>query len=82
MITGPRQTRRELAHRPSAGVDVTLMLVQGGGEETVCVSVCGRRDGSYFEIPAEPYLALEICQPPVAYRDFSTVDVRDDRLAA
>jgi hypothetical protein len=37
MKTEPRQTRRELAHRSSAGVDVTLMLVQGGGEETVCV---------------------------------------------
>ena len=82
MITRSKQTRRELAQRSSAGVDVTLLLVQGGGEETVCVSVCDRRDGSYFEIPAEPYLAMEIYEHPFAYRDFSTVDYRDDRLAA
>lgn len=82
MIEAAGHTRTELAHRSSAGVDVTLMWVRADGEEQVCVSVCDRRDGSYFEIRAEPYLALEVYQHPFAYRDFSTVDYRDSRLAA
>ena len=82
MITRSNYTGTELAHRSSAGVDVTLMWVQADGEEKVCVSVCDRRDGSYFEIRAEPYLALEIYHHPFAYRDFSAVDYRDRRLAA
>jgi len=38
--------------------------------------VCDTREGSYFEIPAEPHLALEVFHHPYAYRD------RDDRPVA
>jgi hypothetical protein len=31
---------------------------------------------------AEPYLALDVYYHPFAYRDFSTVDYDDSRLAA
>jgi len=44
--------------------------------------VCDTREGSYFEIPAEPYLALEVFHHPYAYRDLSSFDYRDDRLVA
>jgi hypothetical protein len=73
----------ELAHRSDAGVDVTLVWIRNGGgadETRVCVS--DLREGAYFEIPTEPYLALDVFYHPFAYRDFSTLDYEDSRLAA
>lgn len=75
-------TRTELAHRSSDGVDVTLVWATEGGENQVVVSVCDRRGDAYFEIHAEPYLALDVYYHPFAYRDFSTVDYEDRRLVA
>ncbi len=76
-------TRRiELAQRSSAGIEVTLMWVRGGSVDRALVCVCDRCQGAYFEIPVEPYLALEVYHHPFAYRDFSTVDYEDTRLAA
>jgi hypothetical protein len=66
--------RTELADRSIDGVDVTLVWVQGDGEEEAVVCVSDRRDGAYFEIPAEPRLALDVYYHPFAYRDFSTMD--------
>jgi len=74
--------RTELAHRTSAGIDVTLMWVRRAGRNEVLVCVCDQREGAYFEIEADPYLALDIYYHPYSYRDFSTVDYEDDRLAA
>jgi hypothetical protein len=74
--------RTELAHRSSDGVDVTLLWASEEGEDTVVVSVCDSREGAYFEIPAEPYLALDVYYHPFAYRDFSRVDSEHRRLAA
>ena len=73
---------KELARRSNDGIDVTLRWVQDGGEVKTVVCVCDRREGAYFEIPAESYLALDIYYHPFAYRDFSTIDVADSRLAA
>jgi hypothetical protein len=73
-------TRRELAQRSSAGIDVTLVWVEGAGQTVVCV--CDQQDGAYFEIPVEPYLALDVYHHPFAYRDFSAVDYEDSRLVA
>jgi hypothetical protein len=70
-------TRRELAHRSSEGMDVTLVWVQGDAEDKVVVCVCDSREGAYFEIPAEPYLALAVYYHPFAYSDFSSVDYQD-----
>jgi hypothetical protein len=74
--------RTELAHRSSDGLDVTLIWVQGDDEDKVVVCVCDRREGAYFEIPAEAHLALDVYYHPFAYRNFSSVDYEDNRLAA
>jgi hypothetical protein len=72
--------RIELARRVAAGIEVALLWNPTGDETVVCV--CDRRDGAYFEIPIASYLALDAFYHPYAYRDFSTVDYQDDRLAA
>ena len=77
-----RHTRTELAHRSGDGMDVTLVWVQGNDEDKVIVCVCDWREGAYFEIRAVPYLALDVFYHPFAYRDFSTFDHEDSRLAA
>lgn len=74
-------TPAELAHRSSLGLDVTLIWVRDGGEDRTVVCVRDTRDGAYFEIATEPYLALDVYHP-FAYRSFSTVDDGDSRLAA
>ena len=75
-------TRTELAHRTNGGIDVTLMWLARSGVDKALVSVCDPQEGAYFEIEAEPYLALDVFYHPYFYRDFSTFDVEDSRLAA
>jgi hypothetical protein len=75
-------TRTELAHRSSAGTDVTLVWVRADGEDKAVVCVRDMQEGAYFEIPAEPRLALDVYYHPFAYRDGSTVDYQDHDLAA
>jgi hypothetical protein len=75
-------TPTELAHRSSEGLDVTLAWVQGDHEDKVVVCVCDWREGVYFHIAAEPHRALDVFYHPFAYRDSSTVDYDDSRLAA
>ena len=74
--------RTELAHRSGDGIDVTLFWIRGNGNDTTIVCVSDWREGAYFEIPTEPYLALDVYRHPFAYRDFSTLDYCDGRLAA
>ena len=50
------------------------MWVHGGGEDAAVVSVHDSREGTYFEISTERYLALDVYYHPFAYRDLSTVD--------
>jgi hypothetical protein len=78
-LSPPRQI--ELAHRWSEDLDVRLVWVREGREDKIVVWVCDRRQGAYFEIPAEPYLALDVYYHPFAYRDFSSVDYDSSRLA-
>ena len=75
-------TRTELAHRSNEGLDVTLVWTQDDDEDKTIVCVCDWREGAYFEIPAQPYLALDVYYHPFAYREFSSVDYGDSRLAA
>jgi hypothetical protein len=82
MTHGSTTIRTELAHRSDNGIDVTLVWVRGSGCDATIVCVCDRRDGAYFEIPTEPRLALDVYHHPFVYRDFSTVDYQDSRLAA
>lgn len=79
-VDGP-PNRIELAHRSSDGLDVTLVWLQDQGIDETFVCVRDTRDRVYFEIPAEPYLALEVFEHPFAYRDFSSLDVGMDRAA-
>jgi hypothetical protein len=58
----------ELAQRSNGGLDVTLVWVQEGGKDTILIRVCDRREGACFEIPTEPYLALDVYYHPFAYR--------------
>ncbi|MDQ3874153.1 MAG: hypothetical protein M3322_01185 [Actinomycetota bacterium] len=67
--------RARLARRTAAGMDVTLVWGRGDHENKATVCVRDRREGVYFEIPAEPYLALDVYYHPFAYRDFSTVEL-------
>jgi hypothetical protein len=63
-------------------MDATLVCVQGDGEDAAVVCVSDRREGAYLEIPTERPVALDTYDHPFAYRDFSTVDHQDRRLAA
>jgi len=74
-------TRTELAQRTSDGLEVTLVWVHGGADDRVVVSVSDIRDGSSFEIPAEPHLALDVYYHPFAYSDFGTAGDEDSRFA-
>jgi hypothetical protein len=59
--------RRELAHRTSVDLDVTLAWTPGNNRLFVCVD--DRRLGVSFEIFAAPYRALDVFNHPYAYRD-------------
>jgi hypothetical protein len=75
-------TMKELAHRSGDGVDVTLLWVRNGDADETLVRVTDHREGAYFEIQAEPQLALHIYHHPFAYRNLSTIDHQESRLAA
>jgi hypothetical protein len=75
-------TMKELAHRSGDGVDVTLLWVRNGDADETLVRVTDRREGAYFEIPADPRLALDVYRHPFAYRNLSAVSYEDSRLAA
>jgi hypothetical protein len=74
--------RQELAHRTSDQFDVTLFWARVCGEDKVVVRVYDRRQDSAFEIPSEPYLALDVYYHPFAYGDFATAAEEDARVAA
>jgi hypothetical protein len=69
-IAGTRLIK--LADRSSAGIHVSLFLVEGDADDKAVVCVRDTREGKYFEIPTERYLALDVYYHPFAYRDFST----------
>ena len=72
--------RRELARRSSAGVDVTLYWHPTLDELIVCVS--DERQGAYFEIRPQRYLALDVYHHPYAYAYLADRYEREDRRAA
>ena len=63
-----RSELRELAHRSSAGVDVTLYWHPTLDELTVWVR--DQRHGTQFEIHPQRHLALDVYHHPYAYADF------------
>jgi hypothetical protein len=66
-------TWTELANRSSDGLDVTLVWAKRDGRDEVVVRVTDFRERDYFEIPAEPARALEVCYHPFAYHDVTPV---------
>ena len=75
-----RSERRELAHRSSAGVDVTLYWHPTLDE--LIVSVRDKRHGAYFEIRPQRYLALDVYYHPYAYADLEDVYEKENLRAA
>ena len=75
-----RSERRELAHRSSAGVDVTLYWDPSLDELIVCVS--DERPGAHFEIRPARYLALDVYYHPYAYAELEDVYEMENRHAA
>jgi len=63
--TDPDRWRRELAHRSSGGLDVTLFWDSQTDELLVCVS--DERRGTYFEIHPERDSALDVFYHPYVY---------------
>jgi hypothetical protein len=80
-FNSPTTTWTELAQRSGAGIDVTLMWLHGDGVDQILVCVRDWLEGTYFEIPTEPSLALDVYYHPFAYRD-SIVHYEDSQLAA
>jgi hypothetical protein len=74
MTTPTTPQRTELAQRTNDGIEVTLVWVHGGGEDTTIVTVYDEREDTYFEIPSGRYIALDVYHHPFAYRRFSPVD--------
>ena len=58
-------TRRELAHRVSDGIEVQLLW--SADDDSVSVAVCDHRDGVVFELPVAPERALHAFHHPFAY---------------
>jgi hypothetical protein len=71
---------RELAHRSSDGVDVTLYWHTTLDE--LIVSVRDRRYCTHFEIRPQRHLALDVYYHPYVYADFEDVYERENQRAA
>jgi hypothetical protein len=80
MTRQPTTEWTELAHRVNHGIDVMLVWVHGDGVDKTLVSVYDTREGTYFEIPAEPGLAYDVYNHPFAYLDAE--ECEPGRLAA
>jgi hypothetical protein len=74
--------KTELAHRSAEGVEVTLLWRQRDGKDETIVAVTDLREGAYFEIPADTHVALDVYYHPFAYREFSSDESEESRLAA
>lgn len=69
---------RELAHRENDGVEVVLFWHRPTDELTVTVS--DGRNRAYFELPAEPHLALDVFNHPYAYAAFQGLSYQEALL--
>jgi hypothetical protein len=79
-ITRIPQPPRELAHRESDGLEVTLLWQPETDGLTVCV--CDHKRGAYFVIEPEPSQGLDAFYHPYSYAANSVVHYEDERLAA
>ena len=82
MATPTTLTSTELDRRSNEFADVTLVWLTGDGVDETVVCVLAKHEGAYFEIPTEPYLALDVFNHPFAYRDFARPVLEPTDLAA
>jgi hypothetical protein len=66
--------RRELAHRYSNGIDVTLSW--SPGDDVLLVTVCDEA-GDDFELVVESHEALDVFEHPYAYAAYRGLHVVD-----
>jgi hypothetical protein len=74
------QSLCELAYRLNDGLEVVLFWHRGTTELTVCVS--DERSGAYFELPADPAVALDVFYHPYSYAAFMGVPYDEALLAS
>jgi hypothetical protein len=73
--------RRELAHRESAGIAVSLFWSPDG--KTITVEVIDLRTDEYFALDVAPEFALDAFHHPYAYlAEVETHEWADELLAA
>jgi hypothetical protein len=65
MRAGTNREERELAHRSSAGIEVTLLWNEQSGELTV--TAFDSSTGELFALPARREQALDVFNHPFAY---------------
>ena len=73
-ISPPATGRRELDHRHSNGIDVTLSWCPVGGKLFVTVA---DEAGDSFELAVEPHEALDVFHHPYAYAAVRSVHLLD-----
>lgn len=72
--------KRELAHRASDGVSVSLFWESVG--DSILIEVYDERGGDYFELPVPRDRALEAFHHPYVYRALAEASGRLAPLAA
>jgi hypothetical protein len=70
---------RELAYRANDGLEVVLFWHELTGVVTVAVS--DSSSGAYFELAADPALALDVFDHPYAYAAFAGIPYEEQLLA-
>jgi hypothetical protein len=68
------EDRRELAHRASDGIEVSL--VWSKGDDALAVRVCDGKNGDSFELPVGEANPLDVFHHPYAYAAFEGIEYR------
>ncbi len=74
------QDHRELAHRLSDGLEVTLLWQKF--TDTLTITVSDERSGAYFELAAAPEQALDVFTHPYAHAAFRGLPYAQEALAS
>ena len=74
------QSQRELAHRVSDGLEVTLLWQKF--TDTLTITVSDQRSGVYFELAAAPDQALDVFNHPYAHAAFRGLPYAQEALAS
>ena len=80
MTAASMECRRELAHRASNGIEVSLFWDACSND--VSIEVLDEREGSGFELLVDATSALEAFYHPYAYRAFLGIDLEQEPAIA